>query len=154
MYRAKRGGADRIEVFEPGMRRDRDDRIQIESDLRKALEKGQLKVLYQPIVYLPTKELAGFEALVRWDHPKHGMLNPIAFVPVAEESDLIIKLGSHVLMRAAKDCAKWQTELPRSRAAAVRQCQRFEPAVVQAGIGAGNPPRPRPQYRAARRAAS
>lgn len=113
MYRAKRGGADRIEVFEPDMRRDRDDRIQIESDLRKALEKGQLKVLYQPIVYLPTKELAGFEALVRWDHPKHGMLNPISFVPVAEESDLIIKLGSHVLMRAAKDCAKWQAELPR-----------------------------------------
>ena len=113
MYRAKRGGADRIEVFEPGMRRDRDDRVQIESDLRKALDKGQLKVLYQPIVYLPTKELAGFEALVRWDHPKHGMLNPIAFVPVAEESDLIIKLGSHVLMRAAKDAAQWQLELPR-----------------------------------------
>jgi diguanylate cyclase (GGDEF)-like protein len=113
MYRAKRGGADRIEVFEPGMRRDRDDRIQIESDLRKALDKGQLKVLYQPIVYLPTKELAGFEALVRWDHPKHGMLNPIAFVPVAEESDLIIKLGSHVLMRAANDAAQWQLELPR-----------------------------------------
>lgn len=113
MYRAKRGGADRIELFEPGMRRDSDDRIQIESDLRKALEKGQLKVLYQPIVYLPTKELAGFEALVRWEHPKHGMLNPITFVPVAGESDLIIKLGSYVLLKAAKDCAKWQTELPR-----------------------------------------
>lgn len=113
MYRAKRGGADRIEVFEPGMKRDRDNRIQIESDLRKALEKGQLKVLYQPIVYLPTKELAGFEALVRWEHPSQGLLNPVSFVPVAEESDLIIKLGTHVLLRAAKDCAKWQAELPR-----------------------------------------
>ncbi|HPG88444.1 MAG TPA: EAL domain-containing protein [Hyphomicrobium sp.] len=136
MYRAKRGGADRIEVFEPEMRRDRDDRIQVESDLRKALEKGQLKVLYQPIVYLPTKELAGFEALVRWDHPKHGMLNPIAFVPVAEESDLIIKLGSHVLMRAAKDCAKWQAELPRADrplfvSVNVSSRQLFKPESVQ-----------------------
>ncbi len=136
MYRAKRGGADRIEVFEPGMRRDRDDRIQIESDLRKALEKGQLKVLYQPIVYLPTKELAGFEALVRWDHPKHGMLNPIAFVPVAEESDLIIKLGSHVLMRAAKDAALWQAELPRAErplfvSVNVSSKQLFKPESVQ-----------------------
>jgi len=113
MYRAKRTGADRIVAFEPGMRRDRDDRIQIESDLRKALDKSQLKVLYQPIIYLPTKELAGFEALVRWEHPRLGLLNPVSFVPVAEESDLIIKLGSHVLLRAAKDAARWQTELPR-----------------------------------------
>lgn len=114
MYRAKRGGADRIEIFEPSMRAERDDRIEIESDLRKALEKGQLKVLYQPIVYLPTKELAGFEALVRWEHPKLGLLNPVSFVPIAEESDLIVKVGSHVLMRAAADAARWQTELPRA----------------------------------------
>ena len=136
MYRAKRGGADRIEVFEASMRRDRDDRIQVESDLRKALEKGQLKVLYQPIVYLPTKELAGFEALVRWDHPKLGLLNPVAFVPVAEESDLIVKLGSHVLLRAAKDCAKWQAELPRAErplfvSVNVSSRQLFRPESVQ-----------------------
>ena len=114
MYRAKRAGADRVIAFEPAMRRDRDERIQVESDLRKALERNQLKVLYQPIVYLPTKELAGFEALVRWEHPKLGLLNPVSFIPVAEESDLIIKLGTHVLLRAANDCARWQKELPRS----------------------------------------
>ncbi len=114
MYRAKRSGSDRIVAFDPAMRRDRDDRIQIESDLRKAIERNQLKVLYQPIVYLPTKELAGFEALVRWEHPKLGLLNPVSFVPVAEESDLIVKLGSHVLMRSAKDAARWQAELPRA----------------------------------------
>ena len=136
MYRAKRGGADRIEVFEPGMRRDRDDRIQIESDLRKAIEKGQLKVLYQPIIYLPTKEIAGFEALVRWEHPKLGLLNPISFVPVAEESDLIIKLGSYVLQRAAKDAARWQVELPRSErplfvSVNVSSRQIFKPESVQ-----------------------
>ena len=113
MYRAKQSGSDRIEIFAAGMRRERDGRVEVESDLRKAIEKGQLKVLYQPIVYLPTKELAGFEALVRWEHPKLGLLNPISFVPVAEESDLIIKLGSHVLTRAAKDAARWLTELPR-----------------------------------------
>ena len=136
MYRAKRGGADRIEVFEPGMRRDRDDRVQIESDLRKALERNQLKVLYQPIVYLPTKELAGFEALVRWEHPKLGLLNPVSFVPVAEESDLIIKLGSHVLLRAAHDAARWQVELPRSErplfvSVNVSSRQLFKPESVQ-----------------------
>lgn len=114
MYRAKRGGADRIEVFRPDMRTDRDDRIGLESDLRKALEKNQLKVLYQPIVYLPTEELAGFEALVRWDHAKLGTINPSAFVPLAEESDLIVKLGSHVLMRAVRDAAMWQKVLPRA----------------------------------------
>jgi diguanylate cyclase (GGDEF)-like protein/PAS domain S-box-containing protein len=113
MYRAKRGGADRIEIFRPEMRGDRDDRVALESDLRKALAKNQIRVLYQPIIYLPTEELAGFEALVRWEHPKHGLMNPVDFVPIAEESDLIVKLGSHVLLRAAHEAARWQRELPR-----------------------------------------
>lgn len=117
MYRAKRGGADRVEIFRAEMRAERDDRVQVESDLRKALERGELKVLYQPIVYLPTEELAGFEALVRWEHPQHGLLNPAEFVPVAEESDLIVKLGSYVLQRAAREVVRWQRELPRSEMA-------------------------------------
>jgi len=113
MYRAKRGGADRIEIFRAEMRGDRDDRVILESDLRKALAKNQIKVLYQPIVYLPTEELAGFEALVRWEHPKQGLMNPTDFIPVAEESDLIVRLGSYVLLRAAHEAARWQRELPR-----------------------------------------
>ncbi|MGZ5823258.1 MAG: EAL domain-containing protein, partial [Hyphomicrobium sp.] len=113
MYRAKRGGSDRVEIFRPEMRADRDDRVTIESDLRKALAKNQIRVLYQPIVYLPTEELAGFEALVRWEHPKRGMMNPVDFIPVAEESDLIVRLGSHVLLKAAQEAARWQRELPR-----------------------------------------
>ena len=100
MYRAKRGGADRIEIFKPEMRGDRDERIALESDLRKALEKNQLKVLYQPIVYLPTEELAGFEALVRWEHPKLGAINPADFVPIAEDS------GSHRQARLARSDAR------------------------------------------------
>ncbi|MEQ1614438.1 MAG: EAL domain-containing protein, partial [Hyphomicrobiaceae bacterium] len=114
MYRAKRGGADRIEIFKPEMRADRDDRVAIESDLRRALEKRQLRVLYQPIIYLPTEELAGFEALVRWEHPKLGMLNPAEFIPIAEQSDLIVKLGSYVLTEAAAQVARWHKELPRN----------------------------------------
>ncbi len=113
MYRAKRGGADRIEIFRPEMRADQDDRVALESDLRKALAKNQIRVLYQPIIYLPTEELAGFEALVRWEHPKRGLMNPVDFVPLAEESDLIVRLGSHVLLRAAHEAARWQRELPR-----------------------------------------
>jgi diguanylate cyclase (GGDEF)-like protein len=113
MYRAKRGGADRIEIFRPEMRADRDDRVALESDLRKALAKNQIKVLYQPIIYLPTEELAGFEALVRWEHPKRGLMSPDDFIPIAEQSDLIVRLGSHVLLRAAHEAARWQRELPR-----------------------------------------
>lgn len=113
MYRAKRGGADRIEIFRPEMRSDRDDRVALESDLRKALSKNQIKVLYQPIIYLPTEELAGFEALVRWEHPKRGLMSPDDFIPIAEQSDLIVRLGSHVLLRAAHEAARWQRELPR-----------------------------------------
>jgi diguanylate cyclase (GGDEF)-like protein len=136
MYRAKQSGSDRIEVFESGMRRDRDGHVEVESDLRKALEKGQVKVLYQPIVYLPTKELAGFEALVRWEHPQHGLLNPLSLVTVADQSDLLIKLGSYVMVRAAKDAARWLTELPRAErplfvSINVSSRQLFRPEAIQ-----------------------
>ncbi len=114
MYRAKRRGADQIELFRPEMRSQPDDRVTIESELRQAMERKQLKVLFQPIIHLPREELAGFEALVRWEHPKRGLLNPSDFIPVAEESDLIVKLGSYVLMRATEQAARWQRELPRS----------------------------------------
>ena len=113
MYRAKRSGADRVEVFRPELRNQPDERVTIESDLRRAIDRRQLRIMYQPIIYLPTEELAGFEALVRWEHPKLGLLNPDEFVPVAEESDLIVKLGSYVLNRSAQEAARWQKELPR-----------------------------------------
>jgi diguanylate cyclase (GGDEF)-like protein len=113
MHRAKRSGTDRIEIFKPEMRADKDHRIAVESELRRAIDGRQLVLLYQPIVALPTEELVGFEALVRWQHPRLGLLNPSEFIPVAEETDLIAKLGSHVLNRAAADLARWQKELPR-----------------------------------------
>jgi EAL domain-containing protein (putative c-di-GMP-specific phosphodiesterase class I) len=136
MYRAKRAGADRIEIFTPEMRAERDDRVAIESDLRKAIEKRQIRVLYQPIISLATEQLAGFEALVRWEHPKLGLLNPAEFIPVAEESDLIVKLGSVVLDKAVTEAARWQKELPRSTdplfvSVNVSSRQLFRPELVQ-----------------------
>ena len=113
MYRAKRAGPDSIEIFNAGMRTEKDGRPALESDLRRAIEKKQLRLVYQPIFYLPTESLAGFEALVRWEHPSLGTLSPTDFVPVAEESDLIVKLGSYVLARAVREAARWHKELPR-----------------------------------------
>jgi EAL domain-containing protein (putative c-di-GMP-specific phosphodiesterase class I) len=95
------------------MRSDPDGRVALEDELRAAIEKKQLKLDYQPIFYLPTETLAGFEAVLRWEHPRLGVLNPTHFVPVAEESDLIIKLGSYVLTRAVREVQRWQRELPR-----------------------------------------
>ncbi|MGE0629436.1 MAG: EAL domain-containing protein, partial [Hyphomicrobiaceae bacterium] len=114
MYRAKRSGADRVELYNPQLKDETDDRAAIENELRTALERDQLFVLYQPIIQLSTEELAGFEAMVRWKHPRLGMLNPDDFIPIAEESDLIVKLGSFVLTQAATEAAKWQRILPRS----------------------------------------
>lgn len=113
MHRAKRGGSDRIELFRPEMRGEVDDRTALAEDLRRAIEKKQIRVLYQPIVHLATEELAGFEAIVRWSHPRLGPLDPADFTPVAEDSDLIVKLGSHIITQAAYEAARWQKELPR-----------------------------------------
>ncbi len=114
MYRAKRAGTDRIEIFTPQMRGEKDERIAIESDLRRAIDQGRLTVLYQPIVALSNESLVGFEALVRWEHPRYGQLSPAEFIPVAEETDLVVKLGSYVLSRAIAEVAKWQAILPRA----------------------------------------
>jgi diguanylate cyclase (GGDEF)-like protein/PAS domain S-box-containing protein len=108
MYHAKKHGGDRIEVFRAAMRGDRPDRMAIESDLRRAIERNELKVLFQPIVRLEDRTIAGFEALVRWDHPKLGRLAPREFISIAEESGLIVDLGLFVLDRSARQLAIWQ----------------------------------------------
>jgi diguanylate cyclase (GGDEF)-like protein/PAS domain S-box-containing protein len=136
MYRAKRAGPDRIEIFNAAMRTEKDSRPALEGDLRRAIEKKQLKVVYQPIFYLPTGTLAGFEALVRWEHPTLGTLSPAEFVPIAEETDLIGTLGSYVLGRAVREAAKWQKDLPRPDAPVfvgvnVSSRQLFRPELVK-----------------------
>ena len=114
MYHAKRIGGDRIEIFKPAMRSRKTDRLTIESELRRAIEREEIKVLYQPIVRLEDRAIAGFEALARWDHPKLGRLSPSEFISIAEEIGLIVDLGLFVLDRAAKQLAQWQA-MSRSR---------------------------------------
>jgi diguanylate cyclase (GGDEF)-like protein/PAS domain S-box-containing protein len=108
MYHAKRIGGDRIEIFKPAMRSRKTDRLTMESELRRAIEREEIKVLYQPIVRLEDRAIAGFEALARWDHPKLGRLSPIEFISMAEEIGLIVDLGLFMLDRTARQLANWQ----------------------------------------------
>jgi diguanylate cyclase (GGDEF)-like protein/PAS domain S-box-containing protein len=108
MYHAKRIGGDCIEVFKPAMRARKTDRLALESELRRALEREEITILYQPIVRLEDRAVAGFEALARWDHPKMGRMSPSEFISIAEEIGLIVDLGLFVLERAARQLAAWQ----------------------------------------------
>ena len=108
MYYAKRIGGDRIEIFKPAMRSRKTDRLTMESELRRAIEREEIKVLYQPIVRLEDRAIAGFEALARWDHPKLGRLSPAEFINIAEEIGLIVDLGLFVLDHTARQLAQWQ----------------------------------------------
>ncbi|MBO0715895.1 MAG: EAL domain-containing protein [Rhizobiales bacterium] len=108
MYHAKRTGGDRIDVFKDAMRARKSDRLSVESDLRRALERDEITILYQPIVRLDDRAVAGFEALARWNHPKLGRLSPAEFINIAEETGLIVELGMFVLDRAARQLSIWQ----------------------------------------------
>ncbi|MCE8000420.1 MAG: EAL domain-containing protein [Rhodobiaceae bacterium] len=112
MYRAKRLGKARVEIFEPAMRQEADNRLPIESDLRRAIERDELKLFYQPIMSLKDGRVAGFEALLRWEHPEQGFLTPDEFIPLAEESELIVLLGRYALTTASENLAVWQNLFP------------------------------------------
>lgn len=111
MINGKRQGGDRIEVYRPTMRSDRGERMMLESDLRRALERNEIKVLFQPIVRLEDRTVAGFETVLRWDHPRLGRVAPQVFLPIAEESGLIVNLGVFALERTAAELAAWQQAL-------------------------------------------
>src|ERR1044072_554700 len=107
MYYGKRIGGDRIEVFKPTMRARKTDRLSLESDLRRALEREEITLLYQPIVRLEDRSIAGFEALARWDHPKLGRMAPQEFITIAEEIGLIVDLGMFVMDQTARQLSVW-----------------------------------------------
>jgi diguanylate cyclase (GGDEF)-like protein len=108
MYRAKEAGRGRYEVFDEGMRARAVARLQVENELRRALDREELRLFFQPIFDLHEDRISGCEALVRWDHPDRGLVGPDQFIPVAEESGLIIPLGAWVLQRACRQLARWR----------------------------------------------
>lgn len=108
MYSAKRRGRNNLSVFDPRMARRTTNRVTLESDMRRAIEKNEFKLMYQPIVRLETGKIAGFEALVRWQHKDRGLLDPGEFMDIAEETDLIIDIGRFVLNEAGMQLGSWQ----------------------------------------------
>jgi diguanylate cyclase (GGDEF)-like protein/PAS domain S-box-containing protein len=116
MYRAKAGGRGRWVVFAADMRAAAVERIELERELGGALDAGQLRLVYQPVVDLTDDHVVGFEALLRWDHPEHGVVGPDRFIPIAEESGLILPIGAWVLTEATRTVARWQAAHPRTPA--------------------------------------
>jgi len=108
MYRAKFAGKSQYEVFNTAMRRSMLKRLRLEHDMRLALYHKDFFLLYQPIVYLQTGKIYGFEALLRWRHPQHGLILPSDFIPVAEETGMIVALGKWVMEEVCQQLTRWQ----------------------------------------------
>lgn len=111
MYEAKRQGRGRYVMFDPSMRKRVHDDVALENELRLALDRNELSVVYQPIMDLRTARLVGVEALVRWQHPRHGLVSPMVFIPVAEACGLIGRLGEFVLKTACHELVRLRTLL-------------------------------------------
>src|SRR3989440_2645887 len=111
LYRAKSDGRGTFRFFEPVMDLQMQTRRIMEQDLRKALPAGEFELHYQPVVNLASKEISGFEALIRWNHPSKGMISPAAFIPLAEEIGFIVPMGEWVIQQACATAARWPGNL-------------------------------------------
>jgi diguanylate cyclase (GGDEF)-like protein len=114
MYRAKSLGKARCTVFSPEMHQEAVARLTLETDLRRALKRREFVLYYQPIVSLADARLVGFEALMRWNHPQRGLIMPSEFIPVAEETGMILDIGTWVLEEATRQMQQWTRQIPGS----------------------------------------
>ncbi|MBI4502501.1 MAG: EAL domain-containing protein [Gemmatimonadetes bacterium] len=112
MYRAKAHGKARFEMFDRGMHERAVALLQLETDLRQGLDQKQFRLVYHSVVALKTQQIAGFEALVRWEHPERGLVSPAEFLPLAEETGLIVPLGRWVLGQACRQMSQWVERFP------------------------------------------
>ena len=112
MYRAKETGRDAVCVFDSSMRDSATRRVELERDLRHAMESDELYLLYQPLVQLPMGTIEGFEALLRWSHPTRGQLLPATFIPLAEDTGLIVPIGAWVIEEACRQLVSWRKAIP------------------------------------------
>ena len=112
MYKAKVGGRGRIAMFDTKMREEILTRIELERDLALAVPRGELRLYYQPIISMDTGKLVGFESLVRWQHPKRGFVSPADFIPIAEETGLILPIGNWVLEEGCRQLHVWRQGYP------------------------------------------
>ena len=110
MYRAKELGKARCEIFDASMRERAVERLDLEGALRHALDRDELRVVYQPQVEMASGRIIGAEALVRWEHPQRGLVGPVSFIPIAEQTGLIVPIGAHVLNVACAQAAAWVRE--------------------------------------------
>ena len=111
LYRAKAGGRGTYRFFEPEMDARMQARRTLELDLRNAIINGEFEVYYQPLVNLKTEQIAGFEALIRWNHPQRGLVQPLDFIPLAEETGLIAPIGEWILRQACKEASQWPSNI-------------------------------------------
>jgi diguanylate cyclase (GGDEF)-like protein/PAS domain S-box-containing protein len=112
MYSSKRNGKGRVRLFDESMWTSTIERLELKADLALALERDEFEVYYQPIVYLPDAEIAGFEALMRWNHSSRGWVSPVSFIPIAEETGQILEIGEWVLTTAMRQLAEWDRMNP------------------------------------------
>ena len=134
MYRAKAAGRNRFVIFDPAAHGGDHHRLRLESDLQHAIERDELRVLYQPVVELGGETTVGFEALARWEHPELGTISPLDFIPIAEDTGMIVAVGAWILDQACAQARRWQIAYPGPRpltmAVNVSARQLQEPTIV------------------------
>jgi len=128
MYRAKGQGNTYYEVYDSAMQRNSAYRLQLETDLRRGIERQEFRVYYQSIVSLQTGKITGFEALLRWQHPQRGLVSPGEFIPIAEETGLITPISWWTLQEACRQMSSWQKQFPTAQPLIINvnlSCQQF-----------------------------